>query len=1302
MSTAETAIRTAAQQLFAMPQQGTGTGTGVDANNPYNSYWPQPHVPQAHPYNAHGGVSQSTWGITKGLIGRSLVLEQMFVNKVLTSNDFIFEFMPMVQNDNMNIRWSRTIFSPTLVPVVPQRGHVRVLQSRTVEGNGTQTRHALGMQLSQDFMTTDRGLREFVGQSNAISRSIVETLLHESLMEVLAVGTTAEMVEMGNGYDAATMERFINWNVANWAIFQKETNPLERVDTEIEELKIRGGAPTNIRYGYIVDRELPIHLAYSHKENTDYYLRGPGAHEGVVMGPDGIMSVRGKPLYRLQHYDIERLPGTYTATRLNRQIGEAALFLDEDRGGSYQDYTTIARGRNVYSEDRDTVVHIKLEDMFNNSGRFDADGNMRNINSPEMAENADTSHERVLNDPFHYRRPGDTELRPIDYLGNQFPGESETDPDAHILARDFVDAAKSIIAILDVADAKRRWANVVDVVKQIRGVDITSDASIAFLTALNAANPGSFSHATDHRGGMLPSADVEEVPSNIYGFLKLPTTDADAWTALSLPPGFQSYPGLKTIAEAWKNSSTPDVFVTTYGFSPVWAARVSDAVDLIEAIVKKLEVVAPGARFIDPDYVSSWFTDPNAATAFVENLLTGHGHPLFLVGSGGPGVQVPISAAISAEQAQNITPDTVRLLTEFGAAYRNPDTFSAEYAKVAGNAAAAFPVKEGGTDSEARSAISTQLRIVSRSRLLETLANMGISSLKSKTKARGELRDVVFGKVTEMFGAAAVGGATKLDGVLELPSFAAALGRMDDRSFNSKLNDYAEAIVTFVKDNASSSVFGGVKSQTASDVETKMSDTVKSIVRQQRASLRSAEDTAINSESFAERVGDRTTTMSGIDAALKGAAMRRSPLIYTPAQYMAIWNKGQKMMKVAWPSSARNADSYASVGEMESLTDTLASSNMDKDIGALDALPAPLRISNLIGDRVEDTAVFDNVEQARKITGQADYSYYNRLNASTIGAPLGDYYGGDLNSTSIDFRGRELNGSFPGVDMTISDSMRGNFAELFKRIHRHAANDLHRVLAQAYLSLPAKRDSIMAGIHHNVAHLFNYIFARPHAQYETATLIQMAMDGQAGNNYYANPHVLSGQDPHQGLFFAQVAFWNRPLIHDFKGVFLLYDSFVTGYIGGLGTQFFNEQQYAPIMNQYGSSVERKSAMSIMIPRNFVPPRRMSLTGFFNYGDSETHPHYPSYQFENRRWRFHTFNDSFMSDISPYDQRRLSAPNLVLFTGPYWNPTAKKMEKGNGHWNADYTYPGARDARVKGKISFKTDQWNGWQPVATEN
>jgi len=253
---------------------------------------------------------------------------------------------------------------------------------------------------------------------------------------------------------------------------------------------------------------------------------------------------------------------------------------------------------------------------------------------------------------------------------------------------------------------------------------------------------------------------------------------------------------------------------------------------------------------------------------------------------------------------------------------------------------------------------------------------------------------------------------------------------------------------------------------------------------------------------------------------------------------------------------------------------------------------------------------------------------------------------------------------------------------------RMFSSPLQRAVAVAFLGTPIHKDAFSRFIQTNVVFPFNVIYARPYMTYDMSTGICMKSGSESGETLVGHADFQLGDNIVQKLHMGNFTFYSKSVVYRQQNVYLAEDMFSTGYVGGDGTEFFEEQSdYENFCN--GGTGRHKSIFAMLAPYSsseYANP--IDVTGRYSgnlapLNDPDvTKLHFASAQFYSWLW-----NWSEQSADQPSRCHFDSAdatPNSLCFQGhqSMYNPSNSMFDlvvKNTGHWG-DRVYPGCGKVR----------------------
>jgi hypothetical protein len=250
------------------------------------------------------------------------------------------------------------------------------------------------------------------------------------------------------------------------------------------------------------------------------------------------------------------------------------------------------------------------------------------------------------------------------------------------------------------------------------------------------------------------------------------------------------------------------------------------------------------------------------------------------------------------------------------------------------------------------------------------------------------------------------------------------------------------------------------------------------------------------------------------------------------------------------------------------------------------------------------------------------------------------------------------------------------------------SSPLQRAVAVAFLGTPIHKEAFSRFIQTNVVFPFNVIYARPYMTYDMSTGICMKSGSESGETLVGHADFQLGDNIVQKLHMGNFTFYSKSVVYRQQNVYLAEDMFSTGYVGGDGTAFFEEQSdYENFCN--GGTGRHKSIFAMLAPYSsseYANP--IDITGRYSgnlapLNDPDVSKlHFASAQFYSWLW-----NWSEQSADQPSRCHFDSAdatPNSLCFQGhqSMYNPSNSMFDlvvKNTGHWG-DRVYPGCGKVR----------------------
>lgn len=286
-------------------------------------------------------------------------------------------------------------------------------------------------------------------------------------------------------------------------------------------------------------------------------------------------------------------------------------------------------------------------------------------------------------------------------------------------------------------------------------------------------------------------------------------------------------------------------------------------------------------------------------------------------------------------------------------------------------------------------------------------------------------------------------------------------------------------------------------------------------------------------------------------------------------------------------------------------------------------------------------------------------------------------------------------------DEDVDEVMRDNCAGIIAAVDGAAS----QIIALLRAFTPVTRRLLEAEDKYNLHHLFWYLCARPHANYQTLSAIKMVAGRATGFTSFGHVLALAADDNVTAEHTVSFHAYSGPTIVRPENVFVVDNVMVTGYDGGMGGGFVQPQGYAPEDGRFG---ERRSDsfFIIAIPRGTVLGNTVALSGAINvsdhsgtlvksYGDPEYT--YPTARYYSALWGWRGsrgFSDFSLPKTVDDSPRRDVVPNQVCHSGYalfYTDGGQESVNTPTGHWPLEACGASVRKIRYGlGSFAAKND------------
>ena len=611
-------------------QQIPGTGGLYDPMTAV-SVWPSqnPTVPASNPNR-----TQAWNGVRTGHEAALTEEEMTYMESVypsitvmaLTTDDWYRQVAPyrlltMAQN---KISWSTTTFEPGLATQVPELGIARLVRHKTEAFEASLLRHAAGMILEGDFMSTTQGRQTYLSNLLQLAETVTGSANMDCIVTLLACRNSNERMIREKGlYQGLSPVALMQREAFRFAPAQKmERLPVEKVDADVDQMmkNWQGKADT-----WIFPPQVFTLLRLTKPNYTDYRIAGqagPALLAQSAASPAGFLNQ--SRVFIAHDFILSSDYAPFNPMAKRYELGEYYLSKDpEDR--PHIPYNSAERNLQIFSTTTGKFEELNVFQMLRVTGLFNIDsGDPIPLQGIPNAHNPQIDPKQSLTeDIFNYQLNG-TE-RTAKYWG-------EVD-EKYVSAQDKVLLSKSFFSALENAFGKKHWrrhqANIeagIDLINVINDIVWSPTIDAALQT-------------------LFVGVAFETLPSNVQQLTQSVQTGFTTMTPnqiTQLLPGFGSYAGLKALAQFAGPTLNKEAKVA------------KKFVSSIDALVSKLNSITPSSIFLQPENSAPWWRHANASSVFTENLLMGVVNPPAFVQIPG-GVSLAQTTAAVRQIVENLT-----------------------------------------------------------------------------------------------------------------------------------------------------------------------------------------------------------------------------------------------------------------------------------------------------------------------------------------------------------------------------------------------------------------------------------------------------------------------------------------------------------------------------------------------------------------------------------------------------------------------------------------------------------------------
>lgn len=1328
----EMAGATALHVPFTTSPPGVATQNSILSSQPFYAFFGTPETTQ--PLRSYEDSNQTIRTFPEALRGQSRFLATTFTLLALTANAFMTTvILPLEYTNDTSYTWTEWIFHPYLPEQVPHLGVVRAVQSKTSTRSKTLTRRGLGMTLEHGFMETELGRQTYVMEVRQIAQAINEGLQLEAMFALM----TAQKNELdrlrqmnGNGSTMhnAHVDAIIQRELDTWAFIQQKRHAWMALDDYVEraiETYARGGFKA-----WIVDIRVESFRKRTAQDQTRFDLRGPGFIESMQQGA--------------QHYSVDELGNVVYATRSflvdenqpinplesTAQIGEYFRCADVP-DMNFSKYDTSFRTQLFYDEDADVMKPCTLKDKVANCGRFHPDGSLRTFSDLRVGNLNDIDDQK--RDFLHYEKPSG-ELAPLSLFGQLKP--------QHFTESDYHDLARTVFASLNTnsyewREYERAFATIYKYLQIIDRIAYTPkyEAWVIALTAWNRdespVNTGANAYAAANGAGDIQGNTARSLnmfnDGNAYGFTA-------RWQIL--PPTHGTYGGFKTIQSMYENNNAQ----YRAAFDMNAAKEIADAMTIFDDFVAKVAMYFPKSLVASPTWVSPNIHNPDAHDAVFENLLCRQfpsrpifARPLF----GIPAVNNAAVAAIG--NAADATAATAALdalagtfngetgLLRVVAAEESFETIQHSLRLLFNNVTGPLEVltsgqrgsfaTSGGAQTGQRRNIGLQIGSGGGADEINIVSVSGSSLTPKATALSNALTAANLDRLklwmmtpVASYAAAAVKAKILLwlafvntrdqsaSNVADVAArFVAVLDALDSKFGDitqiADEGDFSAALAT----NAS-----GLNDLIANAIRTNESGYSSSGAGAVSRVLGQIDDTLSSLGTTAVPAGSAFGTYRDVQN-FRPAPIRmgRSAFITYNTNRIAnsrfVPGTGKGVFAPITAQELADSSSYpiwkSTYADTKDEADDIMNLPVIRNAKALlsnGSLPArPVNFSSSIS-----SAAPRRNGGMPSITGGPD-AKRARYDSTIVGGSQTP----ELSTQYVE----PPEFTTDNVDDVLPQHMKDVFSSLCTTFNGQLGMQL---VSFIFMFTPVTRQALEATINYNLLHPFDYIIARPHATYRTVASIKMKPGSETGNTLFGNMQVTVGDDTTVQVVQGAVRFYQGALIKKPDNIFVVRNSMVVGYHGGLGSGFIKPgtNSYNPSIGLFRDTPDA-SIIVIAIPRHEkLTGNALSLSGSLSAVDptgridmlaSSAHRHtYNTVAFYRRLCRWHTIQSNNPDYKVMVPGLGEIVPNTVVFssTAVYRDPKTGQWNMGTanlGHWRTHTVGADMHNARI-GKDSFNLE------------
>jgi hypothetical protein len=388
-------------------------------------------------------------------------------------------------------------------------------------------------------------------------------------------------------------------------------------ETQINEKQKQMGA--DVSDTWIVPPQFTAFVSTMKTAQTDQKRVGETAAARLFNdGPDsfirfGTGTIR---VSRLMNVDQQQ---TIDPLKYPESIGEMwALELPDSCDVSK--YDTCDLNARIYDEEKNKFVDLTLEKVWENINRFNPDGTIKSYKSSPLTNTFST--EELSNDPFYMLGAN----QPIAQKFFVNLPDSKLRASSRMLIGRTIKNALVRGQVPNISEGQELLTTVRSEVQKMEKYGMT--AAVTYWNTIGVTGSTPQQSSARASGSNKPIFDIKEyVASQTTGMQdKLVATATPPVGSLGLPPGMQSWAGMKWIDEV---SRLP----TTKLFSNVDSKIIENIrkfVVMFEATTSKLKTMFPGSEALNPRNAASWWQFPSAESVLFQNFISKHRVPIWV------------------------------------------------------------------------------------------------------------------------------------------------------------------------------------------------------------------------------------------------------------------------------------------------------------------------------------------------------------------------------------------------------------------------------------------------------------------------------------------------------------------------------------------------------------------------------------------------------------------------------------------------------------------------------------------------